>query len=119
MPTITVEPEIYEQLEAVAEEKQAKTEQIAEEALKRYLWEQNNQKISRESALYREQHSEIKKQFLGKFIAMHQGQIVDHDSDFQILFKRIRERFGNTAVMITNVEEEPYTILNRKGFRYQ
>jgi hypothetical protein len=119
MPTITVEPEIYEQLEAVAEEKQANTEQIAKEAIKNYLWEQNNQKISRESALYREQHSEIKKEFLGKIIAMHQGQIVDHDTDFMILFDRIRERFGNTAVMITEVEEEPYTILNRRGLRYQ
>ena len=118
MPTITVEPEIYEQLEAVAEEKQAKTEQIVEEALKRYLWEQNNQKISRESALYREQHSEIKKQYLGQFIAMHQGQIVDHDLEFQPLFERIRARFGNIAVMIKKVEEEPETVIYRRGFRF-
>jgi ABC-type antimicrobial peptide transport system ATPase subunit len=119
MPTITVEPETYERLEAFAEEKQANTEQIAQEAFDLYFWEQNNRKISYESAQYRKQHLEIKKHYLGQFIAMHQGKIVDTDSDFQNLNVRIRERFGNTAVLITKVEEAPETILHRRGVRYQ
>lgn len=119
MPTITVEPELYERIEAAAEENQADTEQIAKEAFKLYFWEQNRRKISRESSEYRKQHSEIKKRYLGQFIAMHQGQIVDHDSDFQPLFERIRASFGNTAVMIKKVEEEPETIIYRRGFRFR
>lgn len=119
MPTITVAPEMYERIEAEADEKQADTEQIANDAFKLYFWEQNRKKISYESNEYQKQHSEIKKEYFGQFIAMHQGQIVDHDADFQNLNERIRKRFGYTAVLITNVEEEPYTILNRKGVTYQ
>ncbi len=119
MPTIVVEPEMYERLEAVAEEKDADTEQIAQEAFRLYLWEQNRRKISRESTLYREQHAELKKQYNGQFIAMHHGKVVDKDSDFQTLVNRIRKRFGETAVMITQVGDEPDTTINRRGIQYQ
>lgn len=50
---------------------------------------------------------------------MHNGQVVDHDTDFQALRQRIRQRFGRTPVMITLVEDVAEQPLVRHGFRME
>ena len=117
MPTISVEPELYEQLEAVAQAEETRPEAIAQEAFRLYLWEQSHHKIAQESAAYHERHAELKEQYLGQYIAMHQGEVVDHDADFQSLYQRVRQRYGKTPVMLTQVGEEPEVVLMRRGFR--
>lgn len=119
MPTITIEPEQFKQLESIAQEQQTEPDNIAREALRRYFWEQNRRKISEESAIYRQHHPELKKRYLGQYIAMHRGEVVDHDNDFQPLYQRIRGRFGKTPVMLTQVREEAETTLVRHGFQFE
>lgn len=119
MPTITIEPSVYAQLEAVAQAQQAKTEEIAHEAFRFYLWEQSRRKIAQESKLYRRQHAELKARYLGQYIAMHAGEVIDHDVEFQPLYQRVRDRFGQTPVMITHVEQTPEKTLTRHGFRFE
>ncbi len=82
-------------------------------------WELDRHKISEESKIYHQRHAELKDQYLGQYIAMHDGQVVDHDTDFQTLRRRIRQRFGHTPVMITLVEEAAEQILVRHGFRME
>ena len=38
-------------------------------------------KISEESLAYQQRHAELKAQYLGQYIAMRDGQVVDHDTD--------------------------------------
>ncbi len=87
--------------------------------VKQIDWELDRHKISEESKIYRQQHAELKDQYLGQYIAMHNGQVVDHDTNFQTLRRRIRQRFGHTPVMITLVEEAAEQILVRHGFRME
>jgi hypothetical protein len=117
MPTITIESEQYRQLETIAQEQKTEPDSVVREALRRYFWEQSRLKISQESAFYRQHHSELKQRYLGQYIAMHQGQVVDHDADFQVLYQRVRGRIGKTPVMLTQVKEEPETTWVRRGFR--
>ncbi len=118
MPTITIESKLYQQLEEVAEAQESNTQAIAHDAFRLYLWEQNRRAISKESQIYRQQHIELKAQYLGEFVAMYQGIVVDNDEDFQMLYKRVKKRFGRTPVMITEVKETPDTVLMRRGFRF-
>jgi len=67
--------------------------------------------------IYHQRHAELKAQYLGQYIAMHEGQVVDHDADFPTLRQRIRQQFENTPVMITLVEEDAEQTLVRHGFR--
>ena len=49
----------------------------------------------------------------GKFVAVHDGQVVDHDPDQRALYLRVRARFGHTPVLIVRADwNEPpvYTI---------
>lgn len=119
MPTVTLDPVLYRRVEQAAQEAQASPEAVLAVALRRHLWELDRRKIAEESKAYRRQHAELRAHYLGRYIAMHKGEVVDHDTDFQALWQRVRQRFGRTPVMITQVGHEPETILERPGFRQE
>lgn len=119
MPTIAIETELYRHVEKAALEYKVNIDQILAEAVRRYLWELNRRKISEESQLYRRQHAELKIHYLGQYIAMRHGQVVDHDPDCQALRRRVRQRFEDTPVMITLVEDMAEHPLVRQGFRLE
>ena len=76
----------------------------------------DRRKISEESQAYQQHHAEMKAQYMGQYIALHNGQVVDHDMDVAVLRQRVRQRFGRKPVMITLVEEEAERPLVRHGF---
>lgn len=82
-------------------------------------WDSNRRKISDESQIYQQRHAELKAQYLGQYIAMHDGQVVDHDSDVTVLRQRVRRSFGRTPVMVTLVEEVAEQTFVRHGFRME
>jgi len=119
MPTVAVELELYRRVEEAALEQEASVSEVLAEAVQRYLWELDRHKISEESKIYRQRHAELKAQYLDQYIAMHNGQVVDHDTDFQTLRQRIRQRFERTPVMITLVDDVAERPLVRHGFRME
>ncbi len=119
MPTVVVDPELYERAEKASLEHQLSVDELLTKALRRYLWELDRRKISEESKIYRQRHPELKARYLGEYIAMRNGQVVDHDKDFQALYRRIRQRFGYTPVMITQVGETAEPSLTRTGLRME
>lgn len=119
MPTVAVEADLYRRVEEAALEHHVSIGEVLARAARLYLWELDRRKISEESAIYRQRHAELKALYLGQYIAMHNGQVVDHDPDFQALRQRIRHRFGRTPVMITLVENIAERPLIRHGFRME
>jgi hypothetical protein len=119
MPTVAVEPELYRRVEEAALEQEASVSEVLAEAVRHYIWELDRRKISEESKIYHQRHAELKAQYLGQYIAMHNGQVVDHDTDFQTLRQRVRQRFERTPVMITLVEDVAERPLVRHGFRME
>lgn len=119
MPRIAVEPELYRRVEEASLEQKASIDEILAEAVRHYLWELDRRKISEESEIYRQRHAELSAQYLGQYIAMRKGQVVDHDTDFQTLRQRIRQRFERMPVMITLVEDVAERPLVRHGFRVE
>lgn len=119
MPTVTLDQNVYKRLKAAADENETTADALLENAARQYLWELERQKISEESAMYRQQYPELKEKYLGQYIAMHLGKVVDHDIDEDALWKRVRQRYGRTPVLILRVEETPDRTLTRLGFRYE
>ena len=119
MTTVAIAPDLYKRVEIVAQENQSTPEDIFNEAVRRYLWELSRRKISEEMKHYRSQHAELKALYLGQYIAMKEGQVVDCDKDFDALRQRVRKRFGDAPVMMTRVEETAETVLTRRGFRLE
>jgi hypothetical protein len=52
-------------------------------------------------------HPVLKQKYAGQHVAIHEGQLVDHDEDAMTLAQRIRERFGRTPILITHVDDNP------------
>ena len=80
---------------------------LVNNGLKHYLWELRNQKISEESKRYVAMHAELRKQYADKVIALFNGQVVEVGNDLVEVHRRVREKFGDEAVLITKVEATP------------
>ncbi len=68
MPTVAIEPTLYQRVEQAALESQVSTGELFTQALRRYLWELDRRKIAEESKAYRRQHAELKERHLGQYI---------------------------------------------------
>ncbi|MBE9508389.1 MAG: hypothetical protein IMY86_10105 [Chloroflexi bacterium] len=119
MPTVAIESRLYRRVQETALEHKVSIGEILAKSVRLYLWELDRRKISKESKIYRQRYAELKEQYLGQYIAMRNGQVVDHDPDFQTLRQRIRQCFGRTPVMITLVEDVAERPLIRHGFRME
>ena len=63
--------------------------------------------MERNVAAYRSMHSELVKRYLGQYVAICDGKLVDHDPDPLQLLERIRRNFPDQVVMRRKVERAP------------
>lgn len=104
---VLIQDHMFAELIPIAEQEDKEIEDLVSEALRQYLWEAKERKIDREMEAYRAMHAELKQRFLGEYVAIHNGELVDHDADRRALSRRVRQKYENVAVLITPVEEEP------------
>ena len=45
-----------------------------------------------------------RKRYAGEYVAVHDGQVVDHDADQRVLFLRMRSRYGRRPVLIVRAD---------------
>lgn len=62
--------------------------------------------MAREEKAFYNLHPILKEKYLGKYVAIYQDELVDHDDNQLELYLRIREKYGKEFVMITPVNEE-------------
>ncbi|MBU0512053.1 MAG: hypothetical protein KJ638_10205 [Chloroflexi bacterium] len=117
MQAVAVESKLYRRVEEVALEQGSSINDLLAQSLRYYLWELDRRKVSAETRVYHQRHEELKAQYLGQYIAMRNGQVVDQDRDFRALRQRVRKHFGQKPVMITLVEDAYEHPLTRRGFR--
>ncbi len=64
--------------------------------------EQRRSKIRAEAAAWRALPETIRGRYGQNYVAVHEGRVVDHDADRLTLYRRVRQRLGNTPVLITS-----------------
>ena len=121
MPTLelSLSETTYTTLRQAAERRSQPIEGVVEDALNAFLepstsseassdngssepaigWRQA--KIHAEAAAWRSLPPAEQRSYGDDFVAVHNGQVVDHDGDRLILYRRIRTRFGDVPVLIT------------------
>lgn len=119
MATITLQPSLIEQLQQVASEQAVMPEELLETAVRTYLRQLEREKIKGEAEAFRFMHAELVEKFLGQYVAVHHGKVVDHDHDFQTLHSRIRQRFGRQPVLLRRVEVEAERTLVFRSPRFE
>ena len=103
---LVIEDNLFSQLEQKAIGKGADVQAIAYEAIQRYLQDEEQEKMQQEIAAYHDLHPELLKNFPGQYVAVHQGQVVDHDMEQLALYLRIRQHYPGEIVLIRQVPPE-------------
>ncbi|MFQ6100083.1 MAG: hypothetical protein ACE5OS_02455 [Anaerolineae bacterium] len=60
--------------------------------------------ISAEAEAWYARPDEDRQPYLGQYVAVKAGRVIDHDSDRVVLYFRVRNQYPNTPVLITSAE---------------
>ena len=110
------EKDLVEQLQQVAVAQATSTEALLNQAVTEFLENCALQKIQEETAAFERMHAQLVTQYLGQHVAIHLGELVDHDLDLLALRRRIRQRFGRLPILLRAVTPErelPELIIRR------
>lgn len=105
--SITLSPDILEQLRQAAEWNGVPLEQAAQEAVLSYVGRYGRAKVEKEQAIFERQKTELLKKYRGQYIAMHNGEVVETAADLRTLRNKVFARFGHTPMLHTQVTDEP------------
>ena len=104
---IVLRADLREALESSAAGESRTLNDLVNDAVDLYLHRLQQEKIDREAAAYERLHAQLRDEFRGQWVAIHDQQLVDHDPDSEPLYRRVRERYGRTSVLIRRVADSP------------
>ena len=107
METISLRLELQEALQKDAERESRSINDIVNDVLERYFYERQKSKIAREIDAFEKMHARLKHDYLGKWVAIHELAVVDHDTDHVTLHRRVHAKYGRVAILIRLVKESP------------
>jgi hypothetical protein len=74
--------------------------------------------VEQEKAAYLRLYPHLKAEYEGQYVAIHGGQLVDHDVDYGALFERIDEKYPDSFVWLTRVEDKPMRTIRARSPRF-
>lgn len=75
------------------------------DAVSALLEEFNDQKLDQEQAAFEALHAQLVHTYLGQFVALHEGQVIDSDADQRALYIRVHQHHPHTVIGIFPVRE--------------
>lgn len=107
MPTINLKQDLAEQISSLAGKSQSNAEAFVDKALRAYLVEFRREKIRAETEAFHQQHQQLLAKYPGQYVAVHDGQVIDHDQDLRTLHLRVFARLNHTPVLLKKVTSQP------------
>ena len=105
--TLTVPDTVYQRAENLAHSSHRPVDEVLREhvqwGLPRFHVSKDSSIMEREVAAYEAMHAQLWQQYPNQYIAVHQGEVVDYDSNKVTLLSRIRKQYGNQVVLIRQV----------------
>jgi hypothetical protein len=104
---VSMDAALEESLEQIAAEQGTSVEKVLNDLAKQYVRQARRAKIDQEFQAYQAMHPQLKEKMLGKHVAIHDGQLIDSDSDAMKLVARVQEQFGHIPILFVQVEDQP------------
>lgn len=95
--------DLLQSLQEVADEQGLSLENVLDELVRQYIYRARRGKIEQENQSFARIHAELKQHYYRQHVAIHNGQLVDHDSSLDELVKRVKTKFGRIPVLIAVV----------------
>ena len=73
--------------------------------------------MEKEAAAYDAMREEMVEKYLGQYVAVFQGKVVDHDDDPGALVDRLDEQYPDDVVLVREVHEGPDRVLRMRSPR--
>ena len=106
MDALNVRPDTMSQLQRVAHARGTKPEDLADRAIRQFLRDEARRMMQEESDAFRRMHADLLARYPNEYVAIHEGQLVDHDVDQLALLARIEGRYPDVPVLIRQVLPE-------------
>lgn len=106
MSDIVLKENLREPLAQSAARENRTIDDLVNEAVENYLLEQQRAKIDQEIVAFEAMYDQLMNHYYNEWVAIHDGQLVDHDADGTALYKRIRAKYGSIAVLLRRVTED-------------
>ncbi len=119
MTTVTLNPELVQQIENWSSQEGGDAQSFVEKAVRTYLGQMRQEKIRTETEAFNEQYDMLKANYAGQYVAVHQGKVIDHDTDIRSLHLRVYEQLGRTPVLLKQVMDEPERELHFRSPRLE
>jgi hypothetical protein len=72
----------------------------------------------REIAAFHAMHATWHEHYVGEYVAVYHGELVDHDPNFGALLERIETRYPEEFVLIRPIQEEPEIVYYHRSIRW-
>ena len=115
-PLMLQERVLLEELAQIATVQKTTPEELLNKAVSQFLYKVALEKMKTETTAFERMYDQLVAQYLGQHVAIHDGELVDHDADLLALRKRIRQRFGRMPILLRQVTPErelPELIIRR------
>jgi predicted transcriptional regulator len=119
MTTITLKSDLTRQIEQLAGTQQTEQELFIDKAVRQYIAQLRQEKIRAESLAFDAQVETLASQYPNQYVAMHHGEVIDHDPDIRALHLRIFARMGHTPVLLKKVNPTPQQELTFRSPRFE
>lgn len=108
--TVTLPDELYRQVETVARQARRSVPDVVADVLAQafpavYVSPQRQQ-MEHEQQAYERLHGDLVRQYEGQYVAIHGGQLIDHDPDQSALVRRLDAHYPNEVVHVRQVSSE-------------
>lgn len=103
MGVIDLSPRLLEQIERLAQWQQVTVEAVTERAVSDYLDRLEWEKLQVEMSAFQAQLPTLLAMYPDQYVAIHDGQVIDHDADLRTLHSRVYARMGSIPVLLQKV----------------
>jgi hypothetical protein len=109
--TITLSADLVERLRQAAEWKGIALEDAAQEAVLSYVGQYGFEKVTQEQVAFEKMKPELLKQYRGRYVAVHNGEVVESAADLRSLRSKVFAHFGFTPMLHKLVTDEPDRVI--------
>ncbi len=101
------EPRLTQDVLRWADYTSQSAEAVVEAAVEAYLAQLEAALLEKDTFFFWNNLDELRRDYPHEYVAIHQGEVVDHDADLRSLSQRVRQRFGNLPVLMASVDNPP------------
>ncbi|HCB50210.1 MAG TPA: hypothetical protein DEP47_11985 [Chloroflexi bacterium] len=119
--TVTIPQAVYDRVKQLAILRNQKVADLLAEAIALVEADMatpsDEQRMAREEAAYQTMYDELKTKYAGEYVAIFNGQLIDHDSDELALLRRLDAQYPDDIVLMRKVSAEPEPDLRMRSPR--